>query len=323
MMRMTRDPDSGGVPSAAVAPVNTLAAFGVATFGIALFSSMDAVMKGLSLALGTYNALVWRSFAGVVISGTLFATGHWRRRRQARARRWPTAAVLRLHATRGAVSTVMAFTFFWGLARVPMAQAVALGFIAPLIALFLAALILGERVRPSAILAAVVAAIGVVIILVGQATAPTAGNTLAGAGSILVSALCYAYNIILMRQQAQVAEPVEIAFFQSVVVSALFALALPWFGVVPTGAALPAVIGAALLATGSLLLLSWAYARGEASYLATTEYSAFLWASLFGFVVFGERLSAVTLVGAALIVAGCIVAARGRTTRSFDIEAAL
>ena len=72
----------------------------------------------------------------------------------------------------------------------------------------------------------------------------------------------------------------------------------------------PWLLFAAILAIGSLLLLSWAYARAEASYLATTEYTSFLWAALFGWLVFAEALSLFTLAGAALIVAGCILAAR-------------
>jgi S-adenosylmethionine uptake transporter len=52
---------------------------------------------------------------------------------------------------------------------------------------------------------------------------------------------------------------------------------------------------AAVLAIGSMLLLSWAYARAEASYLAATEYTAFLWAALFGWLVFDEPLSPFTL----------------------------
>ena len=43
--------------------------FAVATLGIALFSAMDALMKGLSLAIGTYNALLWRTLAGAAIGG--------------------------------------------------------------------------------------------------------------------------------------------------------------------------------------------------------------------------------------------------------------
>jgi len=292
---------------------NALAAFAVATLGIAVFSAMDAVMKGLSLALGAYNALVWRSFAGVAISGTLFL---------ATRTAWPARSVMRVHLIRGSVSAVMAIAFFWGLARVPMAQAVALTFIAPLIALFLAAVLLKEHVGRTAIIASLLAVVGVGVILTGQARAEMGPEAFHGTLAVLVSAICYAYNIVLMRQQAQVAGPIEIAFFQSLIVSMLFALALPFFGAAPGLVHLPAIIGSAALATVSLLLLSWAYARGQASYLAPTEYTSFLWAALFGFLVFGETVSPFTLAGAALIITGCVIAARGRGQVS-DVEAAI
>ena len=292
---------------------NALAAFAVATLGIAVFSAMDAVVKGLSLALGAYNALLWRSFAGVAISGILFV---------ATRTAWPARSVMRVHLIRGSISAVMAIAFFWGLARVPMAQAVALTFIAPLIALFLAAVLLKEHVGRTAIIASLLAIVGVGVILTGQARAEMGPEAFHGTLAILVSATCYAYNIILMRQQAQVAGPIEIAFFQSLIVSVLFTLALPFFGAVPALMHLPAIIGAAALATVSLLLLSWAYARGQASYLAPTEYTSFLWAALFGFLVFGETVSPFTLAGAALIITGCVIAARGRGQIS-DVEAAI
>ena len=292
---------------------NALAAFAVATLGIAVFSAMDAVMKGLSLALGAYNALLWRSFAGVAISGVLFL---------ATRTAWPARSVMRVHLIRGSVSAVMAIAFFWGLARVPMAQAVALTFIAPLIALFLAAVLLKEHVGRTAIIASLLAIVGVGVILTGQARAEMGPEAFHGTLAILLSAVCYAYNIVLMRQQAQVAGPIEIAFFQSLIVATMFSLALPLFGALPALVHLPAIIGSAALATVSLLLLSWAYARGQASYLAPTEYTSFLWAALFGFLIFGETVSPFTLAGAALIITGCVIAARGRGQIS-DVEAAI
>ena len=51
---------------------STAAAFAVATAGIALFSGMDAVMKHLALAIGTYNALLWRTMAGALIGAAFF-----------------------------------------------------------------------------------------------------------------------------------------------------------------------------------------------------------------------------------------------------------
>ena len=65
----------------------------------------------------------------------------------------------------------MALTFFWGLARVPMAQAIALAFVAPLIALYLAAVILKETIERRAILASLLGFAGVLVILAGQAQA--------------------------------------------------------------------------------------------------------------------------------------------------------
>ena len=80
------------------------------------------------------------------------------------------------------------------------------------------------------------------------------------------------------------------------------------------------MVVAAVLSTIGGLVFSWAYARAQASYLAVTEYSAFLWASALGWLIFRERLSMMTLAGAALIVAGSLIAAR-RDSRP-EIEAA-
>lgn len=278
-------------------------AFAVGTLGIALFSIMDAVMKGLTLGIGVYNALFWRQLAGLLLTGTLYVAAR---------SPWPKPAVLKLHVARGSVSAVMGVLFFWGLARVPMAQAISLSFIAPLIAIALAALVLGERVPRIAILASVMAFGGVLTILIGQAQAALGHEAFLGALAVLASAICYAVNLILMRQQSQVATPVEAAFWQTLVVTTALGLAAPWFLVVPDSAHWPALGMGALLATGSLLLLSWAYAHGEASYLAPTEYTSFIWASTLGWLVFGEHLSPWTLGGAALIILGCLVAARSR-----------
>jgi S-adenosylmethionine uptake transporter len=277
-------------------------AFLVGTIGIALFSAMDAVMKGLVLAIGTYTTMLWRSAATVGFSALLYFPGR---------REWPTRRVLGLHIARGLLSTVMGVLFFWGLGRVPLAQAIALAFIAPLVALYLAAIWLKETVSPRTLSASLIAFAGVIVIFIGQAQADLGPSALLGSVAILASALCYAVNIILMRRQSLAAEPREIAFFQNVTVGLALLSVLPLLGtsVPPTEQWLP-LVGAAALSVFSMLLLSWAYARAEASYLAATEYTAFLWAALFGWLVFAETLSPFTLAGAMLIVAGCLLAAR-------------
>ena len=300
-----------------VMPANrptALVAFLVGSLGIATFSGMDAVMKGLVIALGIYATMLWRMLAGVVMAGILFAARP----------NWPSRPTMRIHLFRGGLTFVMAMLFFWGLARVPLAQAIALAFIAPLIALFLASFFLGETIGPKTIAASLVAFAGVVLIFIGQAQADLGRDALLGSIAILASAVCYAVNIILMRSQAQVAGPIEIAFFQNVIVAGLLVVVWPVFGGadLPPANQIPFILLAAFLSTASLLLLSWAYARAEASYLAATEYTSFLWAMLFGWLVFGESISWFTLAGAALIVAGCILAARRPEEASPALEAA-
>lgn len=290
-------------------------AFAVAVLGIAIFSAMDAVMKSLVLAIGTYNALAWRMAAGTAISGALFV---WKRPG------WPTRAVFLVHLERAVVGAVMALLFFWGLARVPIAEAIALAFIAPLIALFLAAIVLKERIRRETIIGSVLAFAGVLTIFFGPAQTDREPDATAGAIAILISACCYAWNIILMRRQSLVAGPIEISFFQSALVFAIYLVAAPWLLVIPPVDQVAPIIAGAAMAVTSMMLLAWAYARAEASLLSASEYTAFLWAALFGWFVFGERVTAMTTIGAALIVCGCAIGLRGRPQApAADTEAML
>jgi len=287
-------------------------AYAIAVAGIALFSIMDMVMKGLTLAIGTFPTLLWRSLIGIALAAVPFL---------ATRNAWPKRTALRLHLLRGTMMVPMAVLFFWGLARVPMAQAVALTFIAPLIALVLAALILEEPVGKRTVGGSIAAFAGVVVIFFGQAKADLGPDALLGSVAILGSAVIYAFNIIVMRRQAQHAGPIEIAFFQNLVIGAVLLISAPFMGApLPTGHWGELTL-AALLAIGSLMLLGWGYARAGAAYLSTTEYSSFLWAMLLGWLRFGERVSLFTLIGAGLIVAGCLIAARTRKLDHPALEA--
>lgn len=295
------------------APHSPVPAYAAAVVGIALFSIMDMVMKGLTLAIGTFPTLFWRSLVGILLASLPYL---------ATRKTWPGRTAIRLHLLRGTMMVPMAILFFWGLARVPMAQAVALTFIAPLIALGLAALILKEPIGARTVTGSIAAFAGVAIIFIGQAQADLGPAALVGSFALLGSAVIYAFNIIVMRRQAQNAGSAEIAFFQNLVIGSWLIVGLPLMGApaVPTGHWGELLLAAAL-ATGSLMLLGWAYARAGAAYLSSTEYTAFLWAMLLGWLRFGEKVSPFTLLGAALIVAGCLVAARTRKGEHPALEA--
>ncbi len=277
--------------------------FLVACAGIGTFSLMDAAMKDLSIAMGAYNAVIWRNMLGSLLMGVLFVVS-----RSA----WPAIGVLKLHLWRSVVVSVMAVSFFWSLTVLPLAEAIGLSFIAPVIALYLAAVMLGEVIGKAAIFASVSGLAGVAIIIAGRVSGGYTTDHLWGAAAVLFSAVVFAYNLILARRQAQLAKPLEIAFFQNLFVAATLSIFAPWLLVPMQLSHAPMLAGAATLAILSLLLLSWAYARAEAQTLIPVEYTAFVWAALFGWMFFAEPVTLPVIAGTALIVTGSLIAARAK-----------
>lgn len=287
--------------------------------GIAVFSLMDAAMKSASLAAGVYTALLLRNGLGMamVLPVWLMQRG-----------RWPGLPVLKVHAARAAVVACMAALFFYGLVRIPMAEGIALSFIAPLIALYLAALVLGEKVRRGAAIASVLGIAGVVMIAAARLATGGDGSAAKsspeGIAAILLSAVFYAVNLVIQRRQAQIAGPVEIALFQNMLVGLVLLPAAPFLYAVPGSGALMDIALSAALSTLALLFLAWGYARAEAQVLLPIEYTAFFWSALFGWWWFGEALGLATVAGTALIVGGCLIAARaspGRNTGPAAVSA--
>ena len=287
----------------------------VCVFGIFLLSGMDAAMKVLVIAVGVYNTVLWRSMLATVVAGAGWLAG---------PRSLPTPSVLRLHVLRAVVVSFVLLCFFWGLARLPLAEAIGLSFVAPLFALLLAVLLLGERIQRKAIWASLAGIAGVAIIVAGQFGQKTyAGDALLGTAAVLASTVFYAYNLILARQQALLAKPVEIMLFQNLGVAVTLGLAAPWLAVaLPTNLWLP-LAGVTALSLAGQFLMSWAYARAEAQYLIPTEYSAFIWAIALGWFFFDEAVTWTTLAGAGLIVASCLIAARSNPRLAEPIEAAI
>jgi len=287
--------------------------FMVAAAGIATFSLMDAVMKDIALSLGAYNAVMWRNTVGALLMGVLFVGTR---------QKWPPVYLLKMHLWRSIVVAVMAVSFFWSLTKLPLAEAIGLSFIAPVIALYLAAVMLKETIGKEAIWASLAGLGGVAIIMAGRLSGHYTMDHVWGAAAVLFSAVVFAYNLILARRQAQVSGPIEIAFFQNLFVALTLGLAAPWF-LQPIGMSDAPMVGAsAALAVISLLLLSWAYARAEAQILIPVEYTAFVWAAFFGWLFFAEPVTLPVLLGTALIVGGSLIAARAKPVPVNQVEIA-
>lgn len=275
----------------------------VACVGIALFSTMDVFMKLSTLAVGVFSAVFWRCVIAVVISTPVYV---------AQKGRIPRGRALKLHVTRAAFASAMTMLFFWGLARIPMAEAIAISFISPLIALYLAAAVLKERVSKTSIIATALSLAGMGVILSGKFSGDYPPDAVWGVCAILASAFFYAWNLIFQRMLAQEADAVEFTYWQSVfMVMFLLPFALAFLKL-PESLTFLHITAAALLSLVSLFALGWGYARAEAQTLAPTEYSGFVWASLWGWLVFGEQLTLPTIFGATLIVSGCVLVVRRR-----------
>ena len=279
---------------------NPVLPFAAVLAGIALLSLMDALMKGASLVIGAYSTLLVRSVFGLALAGPIWLAGRTG---------WPAPQTLKIHLLRGVVVTGMSFTFFWGLTRLALAEAIAISFTAPLVALYLAAVMLGERIGRGAVAASALGLTGVVVISGSRMQDDGTPATGWGIFAVLVSSLLYALNLVLQRRQAQVAGPAEVSTFHQAVVLLVLVMVAPWALNAPGWRETLLSAGSAVLSVAGAMIFAWAYARAETQALAPLEYSGFLWAGLFGWLFFREPVTLPTFAGATLIVLGCWLAA--------------
>lgn len=270
--------------------------------GIALLSLMDAFMKTAALALGAYMAALLRAAIAFAIILPIWLAGK---------PRWPSRPVLLIHLRRGMVGSLMALTFFFALTKLPLAETIAISFIAPIISLYLAAVLLGEQLKPRAVSGALLGLAGVLVIVGGKfGRGNLDGETIWGLAAIIASALLYAWNLVLQRQQALLAKPTEVATFYMGIAGLCYLTAAPWMFEMPRSGTLSDVTIGAVLTVAGALTMAWAYARAEAQVLVPLEYSGFVWASLFGWMLLGEAVTWTAFGGTMLIVAGCWIATR-------------
>lgn len=289
--------------------------FLAAVVGVAFLSLMDAFMKEASLAAGAYSATMLRSVIAAAITVPIWL---------ARKPRRPSRQVMHLHLQRGVISAFMALSFFYALTKLPLAEAIAISFVAPLIALYFAHLWLGEKIARGAIYASALGFAGTMVIVWGRMGRSDFGEgTALGLAALVFSALLYAYNFVVIRRQSQLAAPLEIATFQAVIGGLVLALAAPFFFAMPTLDTAGTLAIAAVLSVTASMIIAWAYARAEAQVLVPVEYTGFLWAALFGWMFFREAVTWPTIVGVCLIVVACWIAApkarRAPTTETANL----
>jgi drug/metabolite transporter (DMT)-like permease len=268
--------------------LRSIAAMLVAVF---FFALMDSLLKLLSAHYPAAQVAALRGWTALpLVLGYLAWRRSWRR---VWSVRWP------LHAVRGVLAVVMLTSFTWGLQSLPLANAYTLFFVAPLLITLLAIPMLGERVRPTHLIAIAAGLTGVVIAL-----RPAPGAFLGWSGlAILLSAACYAASAVLGRLACRTDAPDSLVWW-SMVALALGGTALAWPHWQPVLAShAPWLLGLAATGFVAQLAITEAFRHGQASAVAPFEYTALVWGVALDAAVWGVWPDAPTLIGASVIIA--------------------
>ena len=218
-----------------------------------------------------------------------------------------------LHLVRAAIGSSSMFLGFAALKLLPLADITAFGFVQPIFAVVLAALVLKETVGPYRGAAVVVAFAGVVLMI--QPHGGIAGIALnglsAGAGLALTGALCSAFVVIFIRQMSATEKSETIVFYFMSFCAVLGALTMIWWRVPLSLFSTVALILGGIFGGFGQIAMTFSYRYAEPSLLAPFDYTAMIWAVLFGFMVFSEVPAMLVLAGAAVVTAsGVFIAVR-------------
>ena len=281
--------------------------------GVGLASGQDAIVKVMSSGYPAYETLMFRCVGSVPVLVALLwyqgalgklMTPHWRR------------VVLR-----GVILGLAYLCFVLAIAAMPIADAVAIYFTMPFFVAGLAGPMLGEHVRIHRWLAIIAGFVGVIIMVRPGATVFEPASIFA-----LLSAFGYATGQMISRPISHLVQPVIIATWQNGIYFIIgLGLAILFnFGIVgdyshpslvflSRSFVMPSVIDAAILlahgvlAGSAMMFYVNAYKYGEANFVAPFEYSAMIWAVLYGLTLFGHFPGIHTLTGAAIVIAAGIM----------------
>lgn len=298
---MTRPPAS---PAASPAPAFPPALRGIANIvlAVALFSTMDALVKHLAASYPVLQIVFFRSFFAFLPLSVLIArSGGLAAIRTTR----PAGHVLRSLA--GLAAMVLIFLAF---ALLPLAEAIALSFAGPLFLTVLSIPILGEQVGLRRWAAVIVGFLGVLIIV-----RPGAGVFGAEALVPVGGALAYAFAMIYVRKLSRSETNAAIVFYFTLSCTVVSALGLPFVWIGPKLADLPALIGVGLLGGAAQLFMTQAFRLAPAAVAAPFEYLAILFGIGFGYAFWGEVPDGWTLLGAAVVVASGLYILRREAVR--------
>ncbi|MCP1337338.1 DMT family transporter [Futiania mangrovi] len=283
---------------------------GLMFLAVAVVPAMDVLAKYLSETMPS-GQVAWGRY-GVQVLLTLpmvLAAAGWRGF-------WPPQIGLQL--LRGLCFAASTTLFFTAIAYMPVADALALLFVEPMILTALSALLLGERVGPRRWTAVVVGFAGVLIIL-----RPGMGVASEGAPLALASGVLFAFYFLTTRKLKGAAPPIVTLAFGALVGSVVLSAVLGagtmlgdtgnFHFIAPEPWQWGALLAIGSIATGCHFLMVLAFERAPASVLAPVSYFEIVSSAALGYLVFGDFPDVWTWVGIAVIVgSGIYIAWRER-----------
>ena len=259
-----------------------------------LFSLMFAGVKWVGATIPVGEIVFFRAFLGMLMialaavltrGASMLATNR-----------------IRTHATRSLLGVCAMFCNFLAVTYLPLADATAIGFAAPMFTVILAVLMLRERVHVFRWSAVLLGFAGVLVIVSAEGPGE-GGRTLTGAALALCGAGLSATAMIVLRRMSAHEHSEAIAFY-FMLTSALAGFATIFWGWKwPMGTEILALFSMGVFGGVGQLFLSFSYRYGEASVLAPFDYTMMIWAAIFGYFLFGDLPAAQVLWGAGLVVA--------------------
>jgi drug/metabolite transporter (DMT)-like permease len=310
-----------------IAQRHTLIGICCLCLGAMVFALQDSMVKAISADNAVTLAIVLRTVVAFpILAGLVAFTGGVHQL---------DSPYKKFLITRGILLLFSYTLYFMALAALPLAQAIALFFLAPVIVTLLAGPILGEKVSPFAWAAVVVGLTGLVFILrldtlVMQNTASLFQPE---ALLSLVSAIAYAIAAILTRKNRDRTPAAVMTFYQNAVYligALLLLLVLIIFDVqqpdhpslafllrgwsVPSWNDMSLMALCGVIAAAGSTLITQAYRVAQANIVTPFEYTGMIWATLLGFLFFQETPPVMTLIGMALIAGAGVLALRAGKT---------
>lgn len=278
--------------------------------GVSMLSVGDAIFKSMTGEWSAAAVAALRYTLGAFGLSALLLT----RGGGAELRHWPRAGLQWLRGFAVAMATIAMVTAFW---LMPLAEATAITFTQPMITAMLAAIFLGERLRPSAWIATIIGFIGVTIVL-----RPNFLDIGFAALLPLLAALGMAILIIANRASAGLAGTLAMQVYVAATAS-VFLLAAAIIGGLsgldnwqvdwPHWFVIARCAAVACTASLAHWLIFVGTTRAGAATVAPMTYGQLIAATLLGYLFFGEVPDAVAWAGTAVIVgAGLFLWWRGR-----------